>query len=567
MARQMTLMGALAAAPDPGAVLATTPRRKPRTDEERSARLEEERQATDAAFVHLQEGLLDDALAELLPHASDAQDTRTLTTIARIRGAQGQFDEAFNLFQRAERLDPADPKVLVFTADLLKIRGRHVEELQYRRRAAFTNAEAPTEVFVNLIAAIGKAAPRGKPPPISEIRIALDRIQRADDLPPEKMVDVAKSIYGIKALASEATALYLSASPCAAHERDVTATWTTLAQWCKSRNAPLHAVAAFGAPGRRPLLAELKDAIVHPGMQWMPLLDDGTAILSGFASRRIRLRSEDVASPLLMAGVKTAVLRLPKEVPVVDGPAILLGGNGTYHHDLVEYVGSLAIAEKLRIGQDAKLIVNEKLAPHQKELFELLGIGPERLLHVPVGAPMRFRHLLLPSRLSAGGRWFDSLLPAWYRERLAPLRLHGPAPSRRLYLSRTDTTRRRIDNEAEVMAELSALGFESVRPETLSLKDQIALFSQASHIVGSSGAALATMLFTPPRARIVVLQNEHLVEGGGDLYFDALATACDHAMATLPCRPTRLVNNQRAIDADLFVDIGQLRGSIARVEG
>jgi capsular polysaccharide biosynthesis protein len=133
----------------------------------------------------------------------------------------------------------------------------------------------------------------------------------------------------------------------------------------------------------------------------------------------------------------------------------------------------------------------------------------------------------------------------------------GP-PHRKLYLSRSATSRRRIQNEAEVLEVLTPVGFECVRPETLSVREQIALFSQASHIVGPSGAAMTNMLFAPAGAHVVVLLTRHLVNGGGDAYFDALAQSCNHKARIEACEPVRLTPGKRAIDADVVVDIAKL---------
>lgn len=533
------------------------------TPEEQATRLVEEQEAVEAAFLHLLDGQLDSALQLLQPHAARAQDTRTLTTLARIRSLQGEFNEAFELLGRAERLDPADAKVLYFTAELLKLRGRFGEEVLYRRRIAYAKADGPAEPYVRLIAAIAKSAPAGKEPPLAEIRLALNQITSAIDRIPELCTDVARSIFPIKPLSNEALRLYRAADPPQDGERDVSATWMSLPQWCARQAFALHRIGEFGSPGRRPMLAELHDAIVHPSFQWIPILDEGSVALSGLASSRIRLRNEDPRSPLLMAGADSALFRLPRSVSLWKEPALLIGGNGSYYHDLIEYIGRLAVAERLGLSQDVPLVVNENLAPHQLELFGLLGIAPDRLMRVGVTTPVQFRRLLVPSRLAAGGRWFDKLLPTWYRQRMQPF-MHLPArATRKLYLSRSAMTRRRVDNESEVLAALAPLGFECVRPETLSVRAQIALFSEASHIVGSSGAAFTNMLFSPPRTRLVVLQNRHLVEGGGDLYFDALGKACGHLASTLSCRPVRVASSERAIDADVEVNVAQLVSQLA----
>jgi tetratricopeptide (TPR) repeat protein len=547
MARQRKLLATL----DPPRPAKLHP---PMTELQRADRLAAENTAVEAAFVHLAAGRLDEAQQLLLPLAAGAQDARVLTTLGRIRSVQGDFDAAEAHFLEAERLAPADPKVLHFMADLLKLRGRHKEEVLYRRRAAFTRSDAPAESFARLITALVKAMPdRGKVP-LSEVRLALERVKAAADLTPETRIEAARALFGIKPLIDDALALYAQADPPATTEREVVAYWKTLSQWCRQNGRPMHNLLEQGRPGLRPTLAELNDAIVFPGFQWMPLLDDGRVALSRFAASRIRLRSEDPRSPLLMVNGTRALARLPVDLPRIEGPVLLLGGGNGYYHDLVEYMGALAVPETLGMGEGLRLLVNADLAPHQVEWLELLGIPEERLLRWDPAQPVRVGSLWLPSRLAAGGRWFDPLLPRWYRQRFAPA-MSSRAPTRKLYLSRRGAGRRRVDNEAEVLAALGPLGFECVHPETLSLREQVRLFSEASHIVGPTGAAFTNMLFAPPGAQVVVLQNRHLVDGGGDRYFDALAHACGHLGGVLPCSPSRLLPGERAIDADVHVDV------------
>jgi capsular polysaccharide biosynthesis protein len=64
---------------------------------------------------------------------------------------------------------------------------------------------------------------------------------------------------------------------------------------------------------------------------------------------------------------------------------------------------------------------------------------------------------------------------------------------RRLYVSRRGA--RRILNEDELIAALEPLGFEVARPDELDLPTQVALFSEATIIVGPHGAGLTNMVF------------------------------------------------------------------------
>jgi capsular polysaccharide biosynthesis protein len=134
--------------------------------------------------------------------------------------------------------------------------------------------------------------------------------------------------------------------------------------------------------------------------------------------------------------------------------------------------------------------------------------------------------------------------------------------TRRLYLSRAGTSRRRVSNEADLVAMLSSRGYEVVHPETLSVRAQIDLFSRASHIVGASGAALSNMVFAAPGAQVVALYNKHFVSGGADMYFDALAQACGHRFSPVMGTPAQARDGDRLIDADIMIDVEAVRDAI-----
>jgi hypothetical protein len=79
-----------------------------------------------------------------------------------------------------------------------------------------------------------------------------------------------------------------------------------------------------------------------------------------------------------------------------------------------------------------------------------------------------------------------------------------------LYLKRNGSIRRFI-NQDEVEQVFRTRGFEIVVPESLSVQQQIELFSRAKVIAGPTGAAIANLVFAPPGCRILVLAafNRH----------------------------------------------------------
>jgi capsular polysaccharide biosynthesis protein len=549
MARQQKLIGSLHSEPLPAAVKR---QHTSLTPDERESLLTRERAAFDEATTSLARNDTDAAWATLQPFAACAQDTRTLTTLSRIASLRGQMDDALTLMQQAEALDSSDAKVLHFMAELMRQLGRYVDELQYRRRAAFASTDAPALAFAQLIPAIVRASPK-KRQPVAEIRIALDRVKAASDLPPPSLTAVAESLFGLPPTRGDAVALYARADPPEATERDTPARRMSLSQWCASNEAPMYRLDQLGVPGRRPAFAQLRNAVVIPALQWLPFPDEGRVVLASVASRWLPLRSENPASPLLMTSESDALVRLPKRLPRLDGPLMLIGGSGAYYDDLVEFTGALAVAETLGHGNDLRLLVNDDLAPHQVELFALLGIAAGRLVRWDRSRPVLVDELWLPTRLVAGDSWYDHLLADWYRSRLSSVMTPGPA-HRKIYLTADGSGSPPVQNEAEVVAALAKLGFEPVAASRLTLRDAVRLFSETTHVVSAANPALANLLFAHPGASVTILAAERQSTAA----YENLARSCGHGHQTLHCATAVRATGGRPYDAGLAVNCEQL---------
>lgn len=76
----------------------------------------------------------------------------------------------------------------------------------------------------------------------------------------------------------------------------------------------------------------------------------------------------------------------------------------------------------------------------------------------------------------------------------------------RLYVSRVAPSLfRHLSNQAEIEEIAVSEGLELVKPETLSITEQIALFARADLIVGEFGSAMHNALFSPPDATVFCL--------------------------------------------------------------
>jgi hypothetical protein len=84
-----------------------------------------------------------------------------------------------------------------------------------------------------------------------------------------------------------------------------------------------------------------------------------------------------------------------------------------------------------------------------------------------------------------------------------------PSPwGERIFITRTGT--RRAYNQDEIADIAREFGFTVVAPESLSLAEQVALFSHATHIIGPSGAGFGGMLFASPGTHVLCWQDSRL---------------------------------------------------------
>jgi capsular polysaccharide biosynthesis protein len=81
---------------------------------------------------------------------------------------------------------------------------------------------------------------------------------------------------------------------------------------------------------------------------------------------------------------------------------------------------------------------------------------------------------------------------------------YGPA---RIFVSRNGLThRKRLENEDELLPLIESYGFNVVRPECMSLAQQVKTFAKARMVLGAFGAGLINLLFCPP-AQLLELQD------------------------------------------------------------
>lgn len=188
------------------------------------------------------------------------------------------------------------------------------------------------------------------------------------------------------------------------------------------------------------------------------------------------------------------------------------GGWRNFYHWLLECVTSAVLLERIASRTDRPYrLVLPPLAPHQSRTLELAGIPMRRCITLNANECLRDVPLLYTDALN--GRF--SLRPSPeliglldpLRER-ARAAASDPMPSR-FYVSRRDTSARRLVNEDELVAALEKEGYRELVLSELSIERQVAAFAGADRVVAPHGAGLAHLMFAPPGCRVLEILPEN----------------------------------------------------------
>jgi hypothetical protein len=177
--------------------------------------------------------------------------------------------------------------------------------------------------------------------------------------------------------------------------------------------------------------------------------------------------------------------------------------SGGFYHWLIDDLPrlyGLHSAEAQRTPRILLLRPPGGTAPFERATEAILAaLLPSNVTVVPAPAQRSVHvvdHLSLPRLSGKASAYLPRDYLEFFRQRVfRALEIPPPSHRRRVYVSRRLAPKRRLTNEAELVAALGALGFEEHCLETYSLRDQIALMREAECVVGAHGAGLANLIF------------------------------------------------------------------------
>jgi hypothetical protein len=197
-------------------------------------------------------------------------------------------------------------------------------------------------------------------------------------------------------------------------------------------------------------------------------------------------------------------LKLPHCQQISQTAAVLAtASGGNYFHWITDALPRLEILKKtLPNGIEGidKFLVNEGV-PAVVESLEMLNISKDKLIFINSNTHIQAETLIAPS---LPGDTCNS--PAWVCNFLRDNFLRYKAdikPIPKLYISRSKSKYRRINNEGDVLKSLSKLGFTTICLEDYDFSTQIALLSNAEVVVAPHGAGLTNLVWCNSTAKVL----------------------------------------------------------------
>lgn len=206
----------------------------------------------------------------------------------------------------------------------------------------------------------------------------------------------------------------------------------------------------------------------------------------------------------------------PEVIPVAA--SFLDSCASNYAHWMTEVLPRVAVFCANEACKDVPILINDGL---HRNLIESLRVvtGPTRkIIALPTGKAVAVAQLYITSvvgyvpferrNTALEGHSHGLFSPSAF-ERLKvsaetqAVESDGDWPEKIILRRRTGA--RLVSNFADLESALVPKGFKVVEAETLTFIEQVALFSRAKIIIGSSGAALASLVFAPKDAKIFIL--------------------------------------------------------------
>lgn len=193
---------------------------------------------------------------------------------------------------------------------------------------------------------------------------------------------------------------------------------------------------------------------------------------------------------------------LPEVVHIKNAADLTHVYSGNYYHWMFEVLPRIDLVQRSGLPVERYIVNTEYEKPYQTETLQLLGMTNDRLIRTSTGFHVQAENLMIPAQPAFPTKWgYDFLRKVLISNETSDTTMD----KRRIFISRRWS--RKITNEEQVMKVLNKYGFVKVDLESLSVAEQVQLFSRAEVVIAAHGAALTNLTFCQPGTKVLELFN------------------------------------------------------------
>lgn len=226
-----------------------------------------------------------------------------------------------------------------------------------------------------------------------------------------------------------------------------------------------------------------------------------------------------------------------------------------YFHWVAESLPRLFLVKD--IWKNTKILLPDSYkASFYLETLKLLGI--ENVEYLKKNVVYKIPHLIFPTVTAQQ----QSYRPELIREVSgfflnATADTLSPIQNKKIYVSRANAERRKIINEAAVVAVLTLNGFTSVILEDFTFAQQVQICHQAEVLISIHGAGLTNIMFMRPKSKVLELRKH---DNGAMNYYYNLASVAELQYFYQFCTSDK--PELSVMYADIYVDIEELKNNL-----
>lgn len=270
-------------------------------------------------------------------------------------------------------------------------------------------------------------------------------------------------------------------------------------------------------------LFEIKNAKVNAESNF--IFSNNQAIVHDLYNFHLDYTSEELHNRLVINLDKNEASDLTADINVFEldsAISFLDSCASNYSHWLTEVLPRVASYCNTDYDEKIPMLINANLHSNIKEsLFSIVKPGT-RIYEIPKGRSLSIKNLRMISvagyvpferRKNSNGNYSHGVFfpepIKCIRNNLINLSEINSNTPKKIYIRRNSGIRQVINIE-EIEIILKDHDFVFVEPEKLTFLEQVSLFSQADIVIGSSGAAMANLIFMKPDAAVVILIGEYV---------------------------------------------------------